>query len=148
MNKINLKIVTPEKLVYENIVDEIYASTHSGVIGILPEHFPLVTALKPGEIRVKEKGTEVPMAVSGGILEVRPMQKSEDGFVTEVIILADRLEFSHEIDIKRAKEAYERAKKAMEEKENMADIDFARVQSNIEKELNRIKVATKYRGVK
>ena len=91
MNKINLKIVTPEKLVYENIVDEIYASTHSGVIGILPEHFPLVTALKPGEIRVKEKGTEVPMAVSGGILEVRPMQKSEDGFVTEVIILADRL---------------------------------------------------------
>lgn len=136
MKKINLKIVTPERVVYQNDVDEIIASTESGMIGILPNHAPLVSIIKTGEFSVKKDGEIMPLAVSGGILEVKSG--------SQVVVLADHSEFAHEIDLKRAKEAYARAQKVMEEKKDIQDVDFARFQSMIEKELNRVTIGNKY----
>lgn len=145
MPKINLKIITPEKLVYEGVVSEFYAFTQTGKIGVLPMHVPLVTVLKPGEMIIKKDGVDLPMAVSGGILEVRPSLNISGEFVTPVVILVDHLEFAQDIDLEKSKAAYERAKKAMEEKSNLLDVDFARLQAKIEKELNRVKIGSKYR---
>lgn len=136
MKKINLKIITPERLVYQNEVDEISISTESGMVGILPDHIPLVSIIKAGELIVKKDEEILPLAVSGGVLEVKP-----NG---QVIILADHSEFAHEIDLAKAEEACARAKKIMEEKKAAGDIDFARFESLMEKELSRIKISGKY----
>lgn len=143
---ISLKILTPEKIVYEDDVLEVVLPTVSGEIGIMPDHAPLVSIIKTGEVRItKERGGDVvPLSISGGILEVRPSSKQKDQN-SEVIILASKSEFASDIDINRAEEAYERAKRAMEEKENLSDVDFARLQAVLDKELNRVTVAKKWK---
>ena len=145
-NLISLKILTPERTIYEDDVLEISATTESGEIGILNEHAPLVSIIKAGEIKIlKDKNSPfIHLSVDTGIIEVRPSSKSK-GQKTEVIILASRSEVASEIDIKRAEDAYDRAKKAMEDAENISDVDFAKFQSMMEKEFNRIKVAKKYK---
>lgn len=136
MAKLSLKIITPERIVYENEVDEVYVPTEAGMVGILANHIPMVSALKTGEIRVKKDGDILPLSVSGGLVEIRPNSK--------VVILADYSEFAHEIDLVKAEEAYARAKKVMEEKENIQDVEFAKFQSMFERELNRVRIGTKY----
>lgn len=145
-NSILLKILTPEKIVYEDTIYKIVVPTESGEIGILQDHSPLVSIIKAGELRIQKdpQSEEIPMSISGGILEVRP-SSIINKIDSEVIILASRSEFATEIDIARAEEAYNRAKKAMEEADNLADIDFAKLQAIMDKELNRINVGKKYR---
>lgn len=143
---ISLKILTPEKVVYQDDVFEVVIPTESGEVGILPDHAPLVSIIKTGEIRIKKEqgGDIVPLSIASGILEVRPSSKEKDKN-SEVIILASKSEVASDIDIKRSEEAYNRAKKAMEESENLSDIDFAKLQALIDRELNRINVAKKWR---
>lgn len=144
-NLISLKILTPEKVVYQDDVKKIVVPTESGEIGVLPDHSPLVSIIKTGEIKIeKESNNVIPFSISSGIIEVRP-SSSSDKKNSEVIILASRSELATEIDIERAEEAYKRAKKAMEETDNLSDVDFAKFQAILDKELNRVKVARKYR---
>lgn len=102
------EIVTPERIVYTNEVEMVVAPTIDGEIGILPLHAPLVSVLKPGEIRVKwnaDKDVEW-FAVSGGYIQVH-----ED----KVIILADQAEVASRIDVDRARQALERTKQRLAE---------------------------------
>ena len=142
---ISLKILTPEKIIYQDEVLKVNIPTESGEIGILPDHAPLVSIIKPGEIRIEKKSNEiVSLSVDTGILEVRP-SSHQNNINSEIIILASTSELASDIDIKRAEEAYERAKKAMEESDNLSDVDFARFQAMVDKELNRIKIGKKYK---
>ena len=75
---------------------------------ILPNHIPLVANLVSGEMKVVKDGQENFFVIHGGFLEVRPKN--------EVVILADAAEHVEEIDVKRAEEAREKARKLMEEK--------------------------------
>ena len=70
MNKINFKIVTPERVVYESEIDQATIPTVQGEITILPNHISLVGVLKPGELMIKKGKEEIAMAVSGGMIEV------------------------------------------------------------------------------
>lgn len=100
------EIITPERIVYTNEVEMVVAPTIDGEIGILPLHAPLVSALRPGEVRVKwdnEKEVEW-FAVAGGYIQVH-----ED----KVIILADHAVVASQIDIERARQALEHAKERM-----------------------------------
>ena len=72
MAKIRLDIVTAERLVYSDEVDEVIAPGVEGQLGILPHHTPLMTMLQPGELISKKDGEEFSLAISGGLLEVRP----------------------------------------------------------------------------
>src|SRR3989344_2182574 len=101
--KISFKIATPEKIVYQAEVDSVSAPTEMGEVTILPGHIPLVANLTAGELRVDGKN----IFVAGGFLEVRPGN--------EVVILADAAEHEEEVDLARAEEARERARKAMSE---------------------------------
>lgn len=145
-NLISLKILTPEKFIYQDDVLEVSLPTESGEVSILPDHAPLVSIIKTGEIRIRkeENSDVVPLSIASGILEVRPSSKI-DNKKTEIIILASNSEFASDIDIERSQQAYDRAQKAMEEKENLSDIDFAKLQAVIDKELNRINVSKKWR---
>ncbi|USN94962.1 MAG: ATP synthase F1 subunit epsilon [Candidatus Nomurabacteria bacterium] len=139
-NTLKLKIISPEALVYESDdVLSINMKTGAGEITVLPKHIPLITTLKTGEIIVKKTGEKEPvgLSVSRGVLEVR-----ED---SKVIILAERSELGHMIDVERAEAAYERAKQIKEESLHTLDVDSARFEALIEKELNRIRVGKKWK---
>ncbi len=110
------EIVTPERIVYTNEVEMVVAPTIDGEIGILPLHAPLVSALKPGEIRVRFDGDEVEwFAVAGGYVQVH-----ED----KVIILADAAAASSQIDVERARSAKELAEKRLAELPQDAEADI------------------------
>ncbi len=101
------EIVTPERIVYTNEVSMVVAPTIDGEVGILPLHAPLVSGLKPGEIRVRYGEDEVEwFAISGGYIQVH-----ED----KVIILADHAAVSSQIDVERARKALELAQQRLKE---------------------------------
>ncbi|MDD4995976.1 MAG: ATP synthase F1 subunit epsilon [Patescibacteria group bacterium] len=137
--KIKFKIVTPEKIAYEDEIDQVTVPTEDGEITILGRHAPLVSILKPGEMIIKKDKETIFLAVSTGFIEVQPE--------SQVYILADTAERAEEIDLKKAEEARLRAKKLLEEKQDMADIDFARLQAVLNREMIRLKVAQKYRKI-
>ena len=134
-NKLNFEITTPEKVVYSDKVDEVVLPTVQGEIGILPNHIPLVSILKPGELRIKKGKEEEYLAVSGGFIEVRP---------DKVVVLADSAEKSDDIDEEKAEEARKNAEKLLTEKRSDAK-EFAALSAKIEKELIRIKVVKRRR---
>jgi len=131
--KINFKIATPERVVFKDEVDSITLPTSMGEITILPNHIPLISVLKTGEIMVRKGEEEVSMAVAGGFVEV---------LSEKVVVLADRAERSEEIDVARAEAAMERARKLREEK-NVDTVEFAALSAQIEKEMARLRVGRK-----
>ena len=133
------QIITPEKVVSSDDVEQVTLPTEAGEITILPKHIPLITVLKPGELRYKKSGEEFSLAVSGGFVEIR-----ENG---SVVILADTAEHAREIDLTKAQEAHDRAAKLMSEARHHEDVDYAALQTKIEKELARLRVANKYRKI-
>lgn len=134
MSTIRLDIVTAERLVYSDEVDVVVAPGIDGELAILPRHAPLMTALQPGELRVKQSGEEFSLAVTGGFLEVRP---------DRVTVLADAAERAEEIDIARAEEAKRRAEEQLSK--SITEIDLARAEAALRRSLIRIKVGEKRR---
>jgi F-type H+-transporting ATPase subunit epsilon len=131
---IKLDIVTAEKLVYSDQVDEIIALGSEGELGILPHHAPLMTLLKPGEMILKKGGEEIYMAVSGGFLEVRP---------DHVIVLADAAERAEEIDAARAEAARKRAQEHLAHVAN--EQEKAMAEAALRRALARIQIVEKLR---
>ncbi|HHX58203.1 MAG TPA: ATP synthase F1 subunit epsilon [Candidatus Moranbacteria bacterium] len=137
--KINLKIVTPERVILESEATQITLPTKGlGEITILPDHIPYLSILAPGLVEVKNGEEEsVPMAISGGVLEFHE---------NELTLLADTAERAEEIDLERAEEARKRAEKMMaEEKRNLSSEQYAAVVGQLEKQMARIRVVKKYR---
>ena len=129
----HLSIVTPEKSYYEGEIKSLVLPGTEGYLGILSHHAPLITALMPGKIEFRDENDEVNiMAVSGGFLEV------SNNLAT---ILADTVEDADEIDIERARAAYEREKKRLiSAGEAETDIDLPSVRAALARAANRIKV--------
>ena len=141
---LKLKIVTPEKLILEEMVDQVTLPTTEGEITILPDHIPLIAGLASGDVVAKVSGENVPMAVFGGFVEVKSFGVAQDKH-TEVSVLADFAkpvsELSDEV-IEKAKARAEELKKLMENKEH---VDFEHFEAELERSLNRVKIADKWR---
>ena len=135
MVTIKLDVVTAEREVYSGDVDIVLAPGIEGMLGIMPQHTPLMTMLQPGELIARKGAEEYSLVVSGGFLEVRP---------DRVIVLADSAERAEEIDIARAEEAKKRAEKLLETKYEPG-VDNARAEAALQRSLMRIKVATRRR---
>ncbi|UCG25277.1 MAG: ATP synthase F1 subunit epsilon, partial [Chloroflexota bacterium] len=103
---IQCDIITQERTVYSEPVDYVSLPGTEGVMGILPNHSSLLTALTFGEVMIRKADDEQYFAIGGGFAEVRPDQ---------VIVLADSAEHADEIDFERAQKARERAEEAMKE---------------------------------
>lgn len=136
-SKIQLEIVSPQKVVYTTEVDMLIVRSTDGELGILPRHLPLVAGLVPHAMRAIVDGNEHLIAVSGGFIEVQP---------TKITVLASAAELPIQIDIYRAKNAYERARKRIEafrtRKEEARDIDMFRAEAALNRAKARLK-ATK-----
>jgi len=128
---IRLEIVSPQKIVYAKDVNMLIVQSTAGSLGFLPNHAPLVAALKPAPMRLLTDDGEELIAVSGGFVEVQP---------TEITVLAANAERPQEIDVNRAQKAYERAKVRLEKREG---IDVARAQAALERAKARLKTTGK-----
>lgn len=101
---LKLEIVTPEHRVLDTEVDSVTVMTASGEVGILPNHAPLVSALKPGVLSYSVKGNSDKLVVTGGFVEVNG---------NKVAVLADSAETAAEIDVDAARTAREEAERAL-----------------------------------
>lgn len=139
METLDLKIVSPFGTVYnqEDVV-KVTLPTEAGQITVYPRHMPLVSVLKAGEIIVHRDGAEISLAVSGGVLEIRDDSR--------VYVMADTAEHGTEIDVERAERAKARAEELLKQQNNIDDVEFARIQAQLEKELARLGVARKYKA--
>ena len=106
--KIQLEIVTPDRLLLSEEVDGVTLPGSEGYLGILPGHLPLLTTLKPGVITYETGGRKSFMAVRGGFVEVLP---------DRVIVMAEKIEKPEEINLQEARAAKERAEKKLYSKE-------------------------------
>lgn len=135
MASLQLIITTPERVVYQETVESVTLPTVEGEITILPNHVPVVSVLKAGELVIR-KGSDVrPYAIGGGFIEV-------DG--KKLTVLADTAEHLEEIDEQKAEEARQRAEQLKLEKHEDAE-EYARIAGKLERDLNRLRVVRKYR---
>jgi F-type H+-transporting ATPase subunit epsilon len=129
---IKLTIVTPERSLVSEDVDELQIPGANGYLGVLPGHAPLFTELKVGELSYRKGSTWTSLVVAWGFAEVLPDQ---------VRVLAETAERAHEIDLERAIRSKERAEDRL--KQGGSDIDYERARVALERAVVRIQVARK-----
>jgi F-type H+-transporting ATPase subunit epsilon len=144
--QLQLKIVTPEKLILEELVDSVTIPTTEGEITILPDHIPLVATLASGDIVAISNGEHIPMAVVGGFIETKKSARAgEENDITEVTVLADFAEHVSLITEEEIEKAKAKAEELRKKAENNEIVDFEHFESELERSLNRIKIADKWR---
>lgn len=116
--KMNLKILTPERIVLDREVEQVTATAIDGELTILKHHEPLITALAIGILHYTADDTEEAAAVIGGLMEVGENQ---------VVVLSDTAELGREIDEARAKAAKERAEAEQTQKTDKLDLYFTEI---------------------
>ena len=128
-----LKVLTPEKVFFQDETEQLVIKTTTGYVGILAGHLPYVASLVPAEMKIKIDGAFRSAAISDGVVKV-----SEDGTVT---VLTSAVEWSDEIDVARAQRSKERAEKQLKAQTSRTEFDLAERQ--LKRAVNRISVAGK-----
>jgi F-type H+-transporting ATPase subunit epsilon len=133
---LHVDIVSAEAEIFSGTVTMVFAPAEMGEVGIAPRHAPLLTRLKPGEIRVQQAdGSEQSFFVSGGMLEVQPHV---------VTVLADTAIRAHDLDEAAAIQAKERAERMLADKH--ADIDYAKAQAELAQSIAQLRAIQKLRN--
>jgi F-type H+-transporting ATPase subunit epsilon len=135
MATLKLEIVTPERKIYSEDVDMVTLPGSEGELGVYPKHVPLLTTLKPGELRVMQKGRETAMAIGEGFVEIK---------TDSVSVLTDMALEAEKIDISAAEAAVERAQAAM--KEDQTPEQVAAIQASLQKALAQLHVKRRRHG--
>lgn len=130
--KIHLKVITHEKIVYENDIDELYVQTTDGRMGILKNHIPVISTLGIGVTKAINGKESDCIATMGGILQFAH---------NKATILTDIAELDCDIDVARAKHAKERAEARM--KAHDETLDMARAKMALAKAITRISTKEK-----
>ncbi|MCW5958766.1 MAG: F0F1 ATP synthase subunit epsilon [Pyrinomonadaceae bacterium] len=129
---LNLEIVTPAKMVLSDTVDSVTVPTATGEVGILSNHAPLISALKPGILSVSKGGSVEKMVVSGGFVEVSS---------NKVSVLTDIAEKSGEIDVESARAAKAEAEKVLGSWKDGSAEDFEIESERLEKANAQLQLA-------
>jgi F-type H+-transporting ATPase subunit epsilon len=133
-NTLKLEIVTPEAKTYSEDVDMVTLPGVEGEMGIFPQHVPLMTQIKPGEIVVRKGGQDFFLAVGEGFVEITG---------DHVSILTDMAIKSDEIDEAKAEEARRRAEARLQEK--LSDEETALVNAALLHSLAQLKVKRRHK---
>lgn len=141
--KLQLKIVTPERLILDEQVNSVTIPTTEGEITVLADHIPLVVGLSSGDIVAQSNGELIPVGVVGGFAEV-----SKKDEMTTVAILADFAEHVSEISDEEIEKAKAKSNELKKQAENKEVVDFEHFQTELERSLNRIKIADKWKTKK
>jgi len=132
---LHVDIVSAEAEIFSGTATMVFAPAEMGEVGISPRHTPLLTRLKPGEVRVQtQQGEELSFFVSGGLLEVQPHI---------VTVLSDTAIRADDLDEAQALEAKERAEKMLADKS--ADIDYAMAQAELAQSMAQLAAIKKLR---
>lgn len=129
MATLKLEIVTPEAKIYSEDVDMVTLPGTEGELGVYPKHVPVMTTLKPGELRAIKDGRETAMAVGEGFVEIK---------ADAVSVLTDMALEPEKIDLAAAEKAVERAQAAM--KEDHGPEEIAAIQASLQKALAQLHV--------
>lgn len=135
--KLSLQILTPEKEVFNQEVDEVLVPTVMGELGILPEHVALLTQIQPGEIKIINGSKTDYLAITGGYLEVNN---------NKVNILGDYAIRSEEIEASKAEEAIKRAEN--KKKDKVSDEELKALEDEIRRHVLEIKVSELHKNRK
>jgi F-type H+-transporting ATPase subunit epsilon len=125
-----LEVVTPQRKTYSEDVRFVVLPGTDGELGILPDHAPLVTSLKIGQMRIQHDGKTIKVAVDGGFAEVRN---------SRVTVLANSAELEDQIDIPRAQSAKERAEQRLSS--GGSDVNTIRAEAALHRAVNRLKAS-------
>lgn len=134
MSQLHLKIVTPEKLIFDEEVSGVNVSTEDGQIGILPNHANLMAKLEPGELVIKKGGKTDTLAIGDGFLQMSNNVLS---------IMTDLAVNEGDIDEKEVEEARKRAQQALQEK--LSDEEYTETLAILEKSLSQLKIKRRHR---
>ena len=126
---LHVDIVSAEDEIFSGTAEMVFAPAEMGEVGIMARHAPLLTRLKPGEVRIRQPGGEEDyFYVSGGLLEVQPFT---------VTILADTALRAKDVDEAEALEAKRRAEEALRDRK--ADFDYAQAQAELAEAVARLR---------
>jgi F-type H+-transporting ATPase subunit epsilon len=133
---IHVDIVSAEGEIFSGTAEMVYAPAVMGEVGIAPRHTPLVTRLKPGEVRVETGGGKEMQHfyVSGGILEIQPHV---------VTVLADTAIRAADLDEAAAQEAKRRAEEAMTDRS--AEFEYAKAQAELAEAVAQLRAIERLR---
>ena len=134
---IDLQIVTPERLIVSEHVDEVQVPGVEGYFGVLPGHTPLLAALAVGEMWYRKGQEKTYLSIAGGFAEVLP---------DRVTLLATLAERADEIDVARAEAAKTRAEGRLSA--TPTDVDYERARLALQKAVARLQVATRMPGMR
>lgn len=133
---IRCDIVSQDRIVYEGDADIVVIPGADGVMGILPNHSPVLTTLKFGVINVRRKNEQHFFTVAGGVAEVQPDQ---------VTILADAAEDVEEIDLERADAARKRAEELLANPVKLDSDTYLNAQAALQRSNLRLEAAKRFR---
>ncbi len=137
---IRCEIVSQDRTVFEGDVDIVVLPGMDGEMGILPHHAPLLTTLKYGYIKVRNKGVETVFTVAGGVAEIQP---------DIVTVLADSAENVEEIDVARAEAARKHAEEALAALKDAGDADaYLALEAALRRSNLRLEAAKRYHTAK
>ena len=128
---IRLELVTPERLLVSEEVDEVIAPGYEGEFGILPEHTQYLAILSIGILRYRKGNDVQKVAVGGGFAEVNP---------DRVVVMADVAEKAEEIDVGRARQAHARAEEALRDL-SVDDASYAKAYAALRRAMVRMSAA-------
>lgn len=129
-----LKVITPEKVVFDDEVLMVNIDTEKGQLGILPHHADFISKVIPGVLRIKkENQKEEVLATGEGILQ---MVKNN------IVVLTDLAENEADISEKEAEDARKRAQDALEQK--LSDEEYADTLAILERSLAKLKVKRRH----
>jgi F-type H+-transporting ATPase subunit epsilon len=134
-----LKIITPEKVILEESVDQVTIPTTEGEITVLPGHIPLVAILGKGDIVAKTNGEDVPFVAVGGFIRVND---------NEVAVMADFAEHVASITDDEIEKAKAHAKELQEQFDKKEIVDFEHFESELQRSLTRTRIADKWKSKK
>ena len=130
-----IHIVSAEQEIFFGTANMVFAPAEMGEVGIAPRHTPLLTRLKPGEVRVQMDGQDEQFFyVSGGIIEIQPHV---------VTVLADTAIRAIDLDEAAAIKAKERAERAM--KDRQSDFDYAKAQAELAEAVAQLRAISNIR---
>ena len=130
-SRIRLELVTPERLLVSEEVDEVIAPGYHGEFGVLPEHTPYLAILSIGVLRYRKGDVTKKVAVGGGFAEVTPER---------VVVMVDVAEKADEIDVERARQAHERAEAALRDL-SMDDATYQKIYAALRRAIGRMAAA-------
>ena len=135
-NTIHVDVVSAEEAIYSGDAEFVVLPGEAGELGIYPRHTPLITRIRPGEVRIKPAGggDEELIFVAGGVLEVQP---------AVVTVLADTAIRAHDLDEAKAQEAKRRAEETMHNK--TSKLEIAKAQAELAEAIAQLQAIQKLR---